>query len=383
MTKINSDFKRTENEKQKYTEENYVNETTSQINVTEPIKLLNEYEKLHIKDYKVFLELSKQQFDTIWCQTSGLNAVLSDFLILRFVNFGAYGKLFLVQNETTLTYHAMKVMKKLDIIQSRQLDHVRNEKYILQRMNFPFIMHLEFWFKDNSYVYFITPFYSGDELFNIIYKLERLEEYLSRFIAAQVILALEYLHHLDIIYRDLKPENIVFDHKGYIKLTDFGFSKVVKSRTYSLCGTPAYLAPEIVGNKGYGKAVDWWALGVLLFEMNSGSTPFKCNRIRKLFNFRYGTKYKMPIFFSSELQDLIYNILQVDLSRRFGNLKNGVDDIKNHQWFRPILWLALLNRQLESPYIPEIKAMHEIGSSENLDLNVSKTDEFAEQFEYF
>lgn len=169
-------------------------------------------------------------------------------------------------------------------------------------------------------------------------------------------MGLEYLHSLHLIYRDLKPENILFDNRGYLKITDFGFCKMVEGRTWTLCGTPEYLAPELIQSKGYGKSVDWWSYGVLVFEMCAGYSPFYSGSDDHmvLFGKIVDGKYKMPTSFSRDLKNLIQHILQVDITKRYGNLKNGANDIKEHNWFRLINWINILNQDIDAPYIPVV-----------------------------
>ena len=162
----------------------------------------------------------------------------------------------------------------------------------------------------------------------------------------------EYLHGKDIIYRDLKPENILIDTKGYLKLTDFGFAKICEGRTYTLCGTPEYLAPEILLNKGHGKPVDWWTFGVLLYEMIAGIDPFNDEDPMLIYQKILKGKIKFPSSFPSNAKSLVKHILTQDLSKRYGNLKNGVNDIKNHRFFNELDWSALLKAKLKPPYIP-------------------------------
>uniref|UniRef100_A0A171AUD1 Camp-dependent protein kinase catalytic subunit-like protein n=1 Tax=Triatoma infestans TaxID=30076 RepID=A0A171AUD1_TRIIF len=198
------------------------------------------------------------------------------------------------------------------------------------------------------------PLIPGGDMFTYLNKMKRLEEHHARFYSAQLLLALEYLHHIGLIFRDLNPENILIDSIGYLKLTDFGFCKAIDLRTYTFCGTGEYLAPEMLGTKGYGKAIDWWTFGVLLYELCAGYTPFYSKLQAKMYDNISRCRYRIPYYFSNDLRDLIKHILQVDLSRRYGNLKNGADDIKDHNFYNNVPWIMLLNREVKAPYIPVI-----------------------------
>lgn len=180
--------------------------------------------------------------------------------------------------------------------------------------------------------------------------------------AAQVALVFEYLHSKNIVYRDLKPENLLISEDGYLKLTDFGFAKVVESRTFTLCGTPEYLAPEILLNQGHGKAVDWWTLGILIYEMNAGIDPFTDDDPMNIYQNILKGKIKYPREFDKYLQNLfrdakslVKHLLVADLSKRYGNLKGGVEDIKQHRWFNKIDWKNLLAKKLPVFYKPSVK----------------------------
>lgn len=144
----------------------------------------------------------------------------------------------------------------------------------------------------------------------------------------------KYLHSKQIVYRDLKPENILIDRTGYLRLIDFTFAKVITKRTYTLCGTPEYIAPEIIKNEGHGFAVDWWAVGILLYEMLSGITPFWDENPRTIFNNILKGKIYFPSNFPKDAKSLIKHLLVADLSKRYGNLKKGYRDVSEHRFFK-------------------------------------------------
>ncbi|CAH1398236.1 unnamed protein product [Nezara viridula] len=280
----------------------------------------------------------------------------------------------------------MKVMDKMKIQKLGETRHIIDEKKILQSLNFPFCVHLETSFKDNRYVYLLLPFIPGGEMFRHLHRQKRYDERLSKFYGAQILLAFEYLHHCDIIYRDLKPENIVIDVDGYLKLTDFGFSKRITNRTYTVCGTPDYLAPELLVQKGYGKSVDWWTFGILLFEMTAGNPPFQAKQLMRICRNILCCKYMMPQFFSNDLRHLIENLLQPDVTKRYGCRKEGISDLKDHSWFNDISWLNILNRQVTAPFIPTVKGEGDssnFGRFQEVRIEVAMKDYLEKEFEEF
>lgn len=216
---------------------------------------------------------------------------LSDFELRETLGTGSFGRVRFAKHIPSGKFYAIKILKKAEILRLKQVDHILSEKTILQAINHPFIVNMFASFQvcavvtlsdspvlnlaqDKKYLYLAMEYVVGGEFFTHLRRAGRFNNDSSCFYAAQIVLIFQYLHSKDIVYRDLKPENLLLDAKGNIKMTDFGFAKKVEFRTWTLCGTPEYIAPEILLNKGHGKPVDWWALGILIYEMLAGAPPF-------------------------------------------------------------------------------------------------------------
>jgi hypothetical protein len=203
---------------------------------------------------------------------------LEAFKIIKVIGKGSFGKVYLVRDKASGILYAMKVLKKDYIIRKNQVEHTKTERSVLGYARHPFIVGLNMAFQTADKLFFVLDYCAGGELFFHLGKVGRFPEERARYYAAQIVLALEYVHKLGVIYRDLKPENVLLDQIGNVRLTDFGLSKEGVSDhatgANSFCGTPEYIAPEVLLRQGHGRAVDWWSLGALLYEMISGLPPF-------------------------------------------------------------------------------------------------------------
>ncbi|XP_076818914.1 cAMP-dependent protein kinase catalytic subunit PRKX-like isoform X1 [Clavelina lepadiformis] len=285
----------------------------------------------------------------------GSSFSLEDLEILTTIGTGTFGRVVLVKERHTKEFFALKVMKILDVIKLKQVQHVKSEKLILSQIQHPFIVQLYWTYHDDSFLYMLLDFVCGGELFSYLRNAGRFNNATSLFFASEIVSALSYLHSKDIVYRDLKPENILLDRDGHTKLTDFGFAKTVEDRTWTLCGTPEYLAPEVLQSKGHGKSVDWWALGVLIYEMLAGFPPFWDEQQIQIYNKILSGGIDFPKHMEFHAKDLIKKLLTADRTRRLGSMKNGTEDIKRHRWFQTIDWHAVDEKKLLPPIIPKVK----------------------------
>lgn len=336
-----------------------------------------------VEDWKHYLVEKKKEFSEKYNTRIESTLSVRDFRILQTIGKGSYGTVVVGMRNEGEAYYALKIIEKSQIIKMNQVEQTQTEKRILFAVNFPFIITMAYYFKDAKYIYFVLPFINGGEMFTILRKHGKFDEKKSTFYAAQIVLAFEYLHYLDIIYRDLKPENILLDKSGYLKVTDLGFAKIVKKRTYTLCGTPDYLAPEIILSKGYSHSVDWWALGVLIFEMCCGIPPFYSKDVTQTYELIVNRNFRCPQRFSDPLKDIIDKFLQTDTSRRLGSLKSGVEEIKGHPWFKSISWLDILNKKVPAPLIPKIRSNADttnFDTYEPIDLMIEGSDTLLDDF---
>ena len=233
----------------------------------------------------------------------------------------------------------MKIMKKKEIKKRNQVVHTKAEKNIMQEVESPFIVRLYYAFQTDAKLYLVMDFMNGGELFYHLRKSGKFTESRAKFYAAEILLALDYLHQNDIIYRDLKPENVLLDSEGHIKLTDFGLSKEgleQGKKTNTFVGTPEYLAPEIILGQGHDRCVDYWTLGALLYEMLSGLPPFQNKDRHKLYQTICTTPPMMKPYFSKEACSILQSLLTIKPSKRLG--ANGVQEIKKHPFFKDIDW---------------------------------------------
>jgi len=286
-----------------------------------------------------------------------MSAKLKDFEILDLIGIGAYSKTYLCWYKEYNCYYALKVLQKWVIYNNKQIQHTYNEKEVLSFSNHPGIIKFFTCFNTENAVYLLLEFVPGGNLFTHIRASRRLESSTAKFYAAEIILTLEYLHLHNIVVRDIKPETIFIDCNGHVKLGEFGFSKMLNSRTWTLCGTPDYIAPEIMSGQGYTTTVDWWSLGILIFEMIAGYPPFTSNLSDLFQTSREPEKILIPEHFETECIDLIRKLLVVNPSDRLGVCNRGVYDLKNHPWFHKsprIDWEILSQWKGTGPFVPSL-----------------------------
>ncbi|XP_059616842.1 cGMP-dependent protein kinase 1 isoform X2 [Phlebotomus argentipes] len=283
---------------------------------------------------------------------------LDELELVGTLGVGGFGRVELVQYRNKESF-ALKYLKKIDMVQQQQQEHVYNEKNIMAQCNCEFIIKLFATFKDNKYLYFLMEPCLGGDIWGLLQKHRRFDEKVSRFFTACVVAAFEYLHTRNIVYRDLKPENLMLDSKGYVKLIDFGFAKILghAQKTWTFAGTPEYVAPEIILNKGHDRAVDYWALGIFIHELLVGKPPFRAKDHLKTYTLilRGIESVDMSSHIPKKAQDVIKKLCRQMPLARLGYQKQGIADIKSHAWFAKFDWEKLRNKAMVAPLIQPVR----------------------------
>lgn len=288
----------------------------------------------------------------------GIKIKNEDFERLKLIGKGSFGDVFLVKLKSNEKIYAMKILDKEKIKSYDQEEHTKSERDLMVKINCPFIVDIKYAFQDKQYLYMVTEFMQGGEMFFHLFKEKRFTNEKAKFYLVEIILAIEFLHKNNMMYRDLKPENVLLDKNGHIKITDFGLSKILSrenEKTYTICGTPQYLAPEILSSEGYDNAVDWWSLGCLMYKMLIGIDAFKFSKNQSLSPEMYEIEILIPDYVTKEANDLIRKLLVINPKKRLGSGPGGADKIKNHSYFKDIDWEKAWNKELTPPFIPDIK----------------------------
>ncbi|PAA74471.1 hypothetical protein BOX15_Mlig018773g1 [Macrostomum lignano] len=293
---------------------------------------------------------------------SSLNgrAESKDFELLKVLGKGGYGKVFLarkIRGPDQGTIYAMKVLKKASIVRNQKdTAHTKSERNILELIRHPFLVQLHYAFQTPGRLYLILEYLAGGELFMQLEREGVFNEDTARFYLSEIVLALGHLHSQGIVYRDLKPENVLLSVTGHVKLTDFGLSKEAIADdgvTHTFCGTIEYMAPEILMRQGHGKAVDWWSLGTLVYDMLSGGPPFSADNRKKTIDRILRAKLQLPPYLTNDAKSLLRCLLKRAPGDRLGGGPGDVDEVKRHAFFRRVDWQKVIEQAYTPPFKPD------------------------------
>ena len=369
---------------------------------------------LNVKDY-LFGNQSKTEIDKnknivpIKPKFKYIAVNYNDFEIIKVIGRGFIGKILLVKYKKDGKYYAMKMMRKDQIISEELQDNILLEKNILIESQNEFILSLSFFFQTKERIYFITPFIKGGDLYHKLKKDKFLKEDLVKFYSVQIIIALQYLHDLGIAYRDLKPENILLNEDGYIKLCDFGASVKLHGteKDFNFAGSPEYASPEMINYQGHTVMTDWWSLGILIYEMLYGFTPFFNLDKDRMYDLIINGSISFPEYYtnnenneeenqieyniSEEAKSLIIKLLEKDPGKRLG--REGLEEIKKEPFFYGIYFDDISKKRYKALFIPDINEKDLTNNFEeeylNLDIaespveNWLKNDEYSNLFQNF
>lgn len=319
--------------------------------------------KITIKnnDEIIFLQVETVELMHLWTQAlrtmtyRSKDISMDDFNIISVIGRGYYGKVMLVENKYNKEICAMKTIHKARLIKEKKVHTVLAERNILIKVNHPFIVNIKYAFQNETKLYIGMEYVPGGELFHMMQVVENLPMKAVRIYVAEVGLALEYIHSLGIVYRDLKPENILITAEGHVKLTDFGLAKVLQDdegeeeTTKTFCGTNEYLPPEMIKREYYGSMIDWWALGILTYELIYGDTPFVHKSKHKMYDKICNEEPFFPDDEDPNVVDFISKLLKKDPKKR-AKLK----DLKNHPFFNGLKFEDVLALKVKPPYKPRI-----------------------------
>ncbi|CAD8132442.1 unnamed protein product [Paramecium pentaurelia] len=281
---------------------------------------------------------------------------ISNFQFIDAIGRGGFGKVWKVKKKKNKLFYALKVMSKAKIIQKKSVQSVINERQLLSNLRHGFLINMQSAFQDKEYLYLVMDLLTGGDLRFHIGRLRRFNEEQTKFFAACIIIALEYLHQNGILHRDLKPENLVFDSSGYLRLTDLGIARIWKPENSSdTSGTPGYMAPEVMCRHNHGIAVDYFALGVIVFECMLGRRPYlgrSRQEIREQMLSKQAAikRQEIPPGWNIQAGDFANQLLQRKPQNRLGS--NGPDEVKEHPWFKDFNWQKLENKIMIAPFIP-------------------------------
>ena len=283
----------------------------------------------------------------------------NDFELLKVLGKGSFGKVLQVRKKDTNRIYAMKVLNKKDIVERQEIQHTLSERNVLIQAQNPFLVGLKFSFQTPEKLYLVLDYMNGGELFYHLQNETAFSEERAKFYTAELVLALRHLHKYNIVYRDLKPENILLDSNGHVALTDFGLCKENVSfddTTNTFCGTAEYLAPEVLTGQGYGKAVDWWSLGILFFEMTTGLPPFYSENTNLMYKKILHNKLLFPPGYSELGQSLVRGLLERDPRRRLGGGPSDATEVQKHPFFAGMDWEKLYKKQYKPPFKPKVES---------------------------
>ena len=274
---------------------------------------------------------------------------LGRYVLCRTVGTGAFARVRLALDKVSGEVVVLKIMSKSLVLRRKQLDHVLTERELLSQLRHPFIVQYKAAFQDQHFLYMVLEYVQGGELYSVLAREGFVEEHDAKVYACEVLSALAYLHSQHIVYRDLKPENVLLTSSGHVKLSDFGFAKVVTERTYTLCGTPEYLAPEIINREGHNEQCDWWALGVLLHEMVLGQAPFQASSPFELYEQILTKEVQLPDQVPFATRQLITQLLIKDPRQRSNEAQ-----IRSSAYFAGVNWEQVAQLRLQPRYRPQV-----------------------------